>query len=159
LIHPHHGAPREGLLHNPVVHTGLGTGVLLSLVMLAALVLANRMPRFELFALERNAICSGIFVLVALWPVVHFWRSPVKLFTSGIISWIVFTLAYEAAGNFFANLHSQLRTPGVVLAYGAAGYGLIAVLCWVGDMLHSAAHHAPLRAHRRPPAHRLQHHQ
>lgn len=156
---PHPDANSRNFLRNPTVRNGAITGVLLSLVMLASLVLANRMKRFDLFALERNAICSGIFVFVAMLPVVRFWRSPVQLFASGILGWVIFTLAFVAAGNFFLRLHSQLRTPGVVLAYGAAGYGLIAVLSWVGDMLQSAVHHPPIRAHRRPQEHEVRHHQ
>ena len=122
---------------------------MLSVVMMAGLVIANRMPRLEGFALERNAACYGLSALIALIPVIRFWRSPGQLFTSGIIGWIVFTLAYTAAGNFFSRLH-QVRTPGVLLAYGAVVYALIAVVLWVAEMLREAVHHAPAQARRRP---------
>jgi hypothetical protein len=137
------------LFRHPVVRTGLTTGVLLSLVMMVALVTANRVPRLESYALERNAICFGLFALVALTPIVRFLRSPGQQFTSGIIGWIVLTLTYVGAGNFFHKLHSTLRTPGVVLAYGAALYGIAAVVCWVTSMVRSATQQAPARARRR----------
>jgi hypothetical protein len=148
--HPHHSGKTETrLFRHPVVRTGLTTGVLLSLVMMVALVAANRVPSLETYALERNAICFGLFALVALIPIVRFLRSPGQQFTSGIIGWIVLTLAYVAAGNFFHKLHSTLRTPGVVLAYGAALYGFAAVACWVAIMVRLATQQAPARSRRR----------
>lgn len=150
MTHPFdHDPKQQTLLRNPVVRTGLITGVLLSLIMAIALIAANRILQFEPFALERNAICFGLFTLAALTPIVRFRSSPGQQFTSGMIGWAVLTMAYVADGNYFHNLYTALRTPGVVLAYGAALYGMIAIICWVASMIQSGAHHRPAPARRR----------
>lgn len=138
-----------GLLRNPIVRTGLLTGVLLSAVMATTLVLANRMPKLEYFARERNALCSAVFVIIAMLPMARFRRSPLQLFASGIIGWVVVTLAYVAAGNYFSSLQ-RIWTPGVVLAYGALFYGLAALAFWVLAMVRSAVRVRPSAPRRRP---------
>ena len=62
--------------------TGVFTGFLLIVVMLAALVAANRIPALEQYALERNAISYTLFVLLMLAPVCRFRKSSLQMFLS-----------------------------------------------------------------------------
>lgn len=153
----HHATERFDLMHSPTLRTGLLTGVLLSLVMAISLFGANRTPWLERLATERNAVCSVAFLFVILIPICRFWRSPVLLFTSGIVGWALFTAAYVGAGNFFENLYSRIRTPGIILAYGAAAYGMAAVIAWVAPMVRSAILVSPIPVRRRP-RHAVHHH-
>jgi len=131
------------------VVTGLYTGTLLIIVMIGALVAANRVPGFERYALERNAAAAGLFVIFMLIPVVRFLRHPVQMFTSAIIGWVVFVIGYDIAGFFFRNLFEVLRTPGEALIEGALIYGVFAAGSWVGGMMLHARRH-PISARRRP---------
>lgn len=131
--------------------------MLLSFTLALALLIANRMPRLEPLAFFRDILSAAIFGLFMLIPICRFWRSPVRLFISGIVAWGLFILAYVGMGSIFSNLYTRVRTPGVVLAYGAAAYGLIAATSWVSGMVNEAVHHPPAPA-RRPPRH-VHHHQ
>ena len=134
------------------MRTGVLSGVLLSLTLALALLLANRMPRLESLAFLRDLLSAAILGLFMLIPICRFWRSPIHLFISGMVAWGLFVLAYVGMGNIFTNLYERVRTPGVVLAYGAAAYGLIAVISWVSGMVREALRHPPAHV-RRPPRH------
>lgn len=130
------------------LHTGLYTGVLLVIVMTGALFVANRLPWLESRALERNAACYSLFVLFMLIPVARFLNRPVQMFTSAMIGWVIFVIAYDIVGMYFRNLFQVLRTPFEVLVEGAVIYGVCAVGSWVGGMvLHARTH--PIAARRR----------
>lgn len=118
--------------------------------MAVALLMANRMPRLEPLALVRDVLSATIFGLFMLIPVCRFWRSPTQIFISSIVAWGLFVLAYIGMGNIFGNLYARVHTPGVVLAYGAATYGLIAVTSWVFGIVHEALRHPPSPIRRRP---------
>ena len=146
-INPQHSSPFQ----TPLVRTGLLTGVFLAIVMTISLYLANRVPALEPLATERNSVCSGVFFVVMLIPAIRFRRRPVELFTSGMLAWMVFTLAYIAAANFYDNLYESLHTtPGIMLAYGAGAYGIVAVVTWVLQMVRSAMRESPTPTRRRP---------
>lgn len=117
--------------------------------MILALLTANRMPKLEPLALVRDILSAAIFGLLMLIPIGRFWRSPVRLFVSGMVGWGVFVLTYVGLGHVFQNLYMRVRTPGVVLAYGATAYGLVAVASWVFTMVHEAVHNPPPPARRR----------
>lgn len=122
--------------------------------MALALLTANRMPRLESLALVRDILSAAVFGLFMLIPICRFWRSPVQLFISSMVAWGLFILAYVGVGNIFGNLYARVRTPGVVLAYGAMAYGLVAVASWVFGMVHQAVRHPPTPDRRRArPAH------
>lgn len=134
---------------HPVLITGLYTGCLLVVAMLAALIAANRIPGLERYALERNAASYCMFALFMLIPVFRFLDRPVKLFAAAMLAWIIFVLAYELAGIVFVNLFLVLRTPFQALIEGGAIYGVVAAGSWVGGMILEAKRH-PIAA-RRPP--------
>jgi len=134
---------------HPVAWTGLYTGALLIIVMLAALVAANRFPSLEPYAFERNAAFAGLFVLIMLLPVLRFLNRPKKMFASAMIGWVLFAGGYNLAGLYFRDLFDVLRTPFQALVEGTAVYGVLAGISWVVVILLHARHHpmAPGRKH------------
>lgn len=124
------------------IWTGVYTGALLMIVMLGALVAANRIPGLEKYALERNGASYSLFALFMMVPVLRFLKRPLQLFGSAMIGWVIFTLAYDFAGMYFPNLFQVLRTPFQLLIEGAIFYGVCSVGSWVGEMALHARHHA-----------------
>jgi hypothetical protein len=141
--------PTEERPNHAMLVAGLYTGALLVIVMLGALVAANRIPGLEEYALERNAASYCLFALFMLIPVFRFLNRPLRLFGAAMIGWGVFVVAYDIAGMVFQNLFAVLRTPFQALVEGAVIYGIIAVGSWVGGTLLEAKRH-PLQARRRP---------
>ena len=140
---------------SPALWTGVYLGALLNVVMIAALVAANRFPNLESYALERNATFYGVFVLLVLLPVIRFLKRPVRMFTAGIVGWVLFAAGYNIAGFYFHNLFDVLRTPLEVLIEGGVIYGVAAVLSWVVGMIFHARRHpiAPRRRAAHPAVH------
>jgi hypothetical protein len=131
---------------------GVYLGALLNIVMIASLVAANRFPNLEPYALERNAISYGLFVLLLLVPIIVFFKRPVPMFTAGIVGWVLFAAGYNIAGFYFRNLFDVLRTPFEVLIEGGVIYGVAAVLSWVVGMIFQARRH-PIAPRRRAAHH------
>jgi hypothetical protein len=131
-----------------VVKTGIYIGASLIIVMLGALVAANRFPALEPYALERNAISYSLFVILMLVPVCRFLTQPVRMFAASMIAWVMFAAAYDVAGLFFKNLFQVLRTPLEALIEGAVVYGVFATVLWVTEMVLHARHH-PIAPRRR----------
>jgi hypothetical protein len=103
--------------------------------MLGALVAANRISALEKYALERNAACYTLFVLLMLVPVVRFLTRPLKMFGAAMVGWVMFVAAYDLTAFYFRNLFQVLRTPFQALIEGAVVYGIFAVGSWVCRML------------------------
>ena len=123
------------------IRTGVYGGALLIVAMLGALVAANRIPALEKYALERNAVCYTLFVLLMLVPVIRFLTRPLKMFGAGMIGWVIFVAAYDLTGFYFRDLFQVLRTPFQALVEGAVVYGIFAVGSWVcGMLLHARRH-------------------
>jgi hypothetical protein len=137
--------------------TGLYTGALLTMVMIGALVAANRLPGLENRALERNAASYSLFVLFMMIPVCRFLNRPLQMFTSGMIGWVIFVVTFNIAGLFFRNLFQVLRTPFELLVEGAVVYGVCAVGSWVGAMILHARTHSIIPRRRRTD-HEAPHH-
>jgi hypothetical protein len=125
------------------VRVGIYTGALLVIVMLGALVAANRVAALERYALERNAISYTLFMLFMLIPVVRFSNRPIKMFGSAMIAWTMFAVAYDFAGMAFQNLFDSVRhTPLVAFCEGGVVYGVCSVFLWVGGMILHARRHS-----------------
>lgn len=123
-------------------------GSLLIIVMMGALVAANRIPGLERYALERNAASYSLFVLFMLIPAFRFLNRPLQMFSSAMIGWAMFVAAYDIAGFFFRDLFQVLRTPFQALVEGAVIYGVMAVGSWVGAMV-LLARRQPIESRRR----------
>lgn len=134
------------------LHTGIYTGGLLVVVMVAALFIANHVPRSEHYALERNAAFCGLFIVIMCIPVVRYLHRPVQMFLSALIGWVIFIVAYDIAGMFYQNLFQILRTPFEALVEGFVVYGIVAAVSWVGSMC-LQARHSPITPRRRRTDH------
>jgi hypothetical protein len=127
--------------HGSPLRTGLYAGALLIVTMMGALVAANRMPALERYALERNASCYTLFVLLMLVPVVRFLNRPLQMFGAAMIGWVMFVAAYDLTGLYFRDMFQVLRTPFQALVEGTVVYAIFAVVSWVcGMLLHARRH-------------------
>jgi hypothetical protein len=133
--------------HRTSLQTGIYMGALLIVVMVAALFVANRVPGSERYALERNAAFGALFFICMLIPIARYFNRPTPMFTSAMIGWVIFVIAYDVAGMFYQNLFQVLRRPFEALVEGAVLYGVAAVGAWVIGMV-LQARHDPI-AHRR----------
>src|SRR5207245_3929831 len=89
------------VFRNAAIRTGVYMGVCLTLVFTAWLVIANRAPFLERFALERNIAAAAILAFLAALPVFRFLRMPGHLLASSLIGWFIFCLGYRALGFIF----------------------------------------------------------
>jgi hypothetical protein len=144
-----HDIPILPKTSHPVLWTGIYTGALLIVVMLGALVTANRFPSLEPYAIERNAGFGALFILIMLLPILRFLNRPKQMFASAMIGWVLFAGGYDLAGFYFRDLFDVLRTPFQVLVEGAVVYGVFAGGSWVVEMILHARRHpiAPGRKH------------
>jgi hypothetical protein len=148
ILSPDANFPGKHVPH-PALWTGLYTGALLVIVMMGALVAANRIPALERFALERNAISYSLFLLFMLIPILRFWNRPLQMFGSAMIAWTIFVAAFDISGMVFQNLFDAVRhTPLLALCEGAVVYGVCSVIFWVGGMVIQARRH-PIASHRK----------
>jgi hypothetical protein len=147
---------RGHAISGSVIRTGIYCGSFLILAMLGALVAANRVPGLEKYALERNASCYTLFVLVMLVPVIRFLTRPIQMFASAMLGWGMFVVVYYGAGFYFRDLFTVLRTPLQALAEGTVVYGIFAVGSWVCGMLLHAFNH-PLAPGRKSAAREARH--
>ena len=138
-------------LRNLPLRVGLLTGLYLSLVFVVWLIVANRVPFLEDFALIRNWGAMAVFGLVMLVPMAAFRRHPHQLFGSGLTAWLLFSLIYHLMGLFlFRNLHNSLRPTFTILVMGAVVYGLVAVAAWVISMALEMRDQPAVAPRRRP---------
>ncbi len=142
------------VFHSPVIHTGLFAGVLLIGVMIGSLIVANRMPQYDVVASLRNLAFYAAFGLAMTIPIARYLWSPWRLFTSGITAWMLLAGAYACATMFFENLINRLDvTPFHVLMLGGVIFGVLAVMAWVASSLVSLlGHAAPVPLPRPVPA-------
>jgi cation transport ATPase len=134
----------------PALRLGVVTGAGLIAVMIVALHVAHRMPWLNHHAVERIWISYIAFAVVMVLPVARFFRSPLRLFVSGMIGWFLFTVGYAIAGWFFLqNLFNRLgHDPLETFVLGSLLYGVAAVGSWV-CCLAAACRHQPI-VRRRP---------
>ncbi len=126
-------------LSSPAVRMGLRVGVLLSVILSAWLILANRVHALERFAMERNAVTMGLFLLVAVVPIARFRSSPWYLAISGVIGWAINCFCYFVWTIYFDLLSGRMGAFRVFVM-GAAIYGLAAVMMWIGNLIHGVWH-------------------
>ena len=134
-------------LRSPALRAGVMTGVYLSMVLVAWLLIANYVPWSARFGLIRNAATAALFVLLMLIPIWRYLRSPGRLFAAGVAGWTLLSLVYLVLGWFFHRLHSRMG-PFHVFVLGVVIYGFVAVFCWVVSLV-LAARPSPLATPRR----------
>jgi hypothetical protein len=121
-------------LKNPSLRTGIYSGLFLSLIFSGWILIANRAPFLEPFAMERNVAATVLMAFFASLPVMRFYRSPEELLVSGLLSWSLLTLTYQIFGLLFVLLEQYY---GVlqVFVLGAVSYLIFATLSWIGRII------------------------
>lgn len=131
------GSRRLDFLHNAAIHTGVYTGVCVSLVFTAWLVIANQVPFLERFAFERNVAGAGVFVFLAAVPVLRFLRWPGNLLAASMIAWLIFSVVYRILCLIYHNLGDWHPTFQVFMV-GAVSYMIFTTLSWIGAIIRRA---------------------
>jgi hypothetical protein len=122
------------LFRNSPVRTGVSVGICLSLTLTIGLVLANRVPFLEPFALERDIGVASLLGFLGLVPVLRFLRSPGSLLVSSILGWFLFAISYRLLCLFFHRLPERFSALNFFM-YGAVIYLIIATLSWIGAVI------------------------
>ena len=117
-------------LHNAALRSGVLTGVYLSGVFVAWLVVANRIPELESFAGIRNLVAGAVAILLMSIPVLRFRRKPVRMFVSGLTAWTLLTLTYLGMEMHFSLLETRMGAFHIFML-GGVSYGFVAVFHWV----------------------------
>jgi hypothetical protein len=138
------------------LRTGILTGIYLSIVFVAWLLVANRFPALEPFAEARNIVAGASLVTMLAIPVLRFRRKPGRLFVAGLTAWMLLTMTYLAAEMHFTLLESRMGALHVFML-GAVSYGFVAVLDWVLLMC-AGVRHQHITQSREHPASVGRHH-
>ena len=135
LVRPHLPGYRWfHVFRNAAIRTGVYVGVCLTLVFSAWLVIANRVPFLERFALERNIAAAAILGFLAAVPMFRFLRLPGHLLASSLIGWLIFSLSYRVHCLLFrglSNWHGTLQ----VFMLGAVVYMILTTLSWIATTI------------------------
>jgi hypothetical protein len=131
------GFRRFHVFRNAAVRTGVYGGVFLTLIFIIWLVLANRVPLLEHFALERNIAAAVALCLFAAVPILRFARWPGYLLASSLTAWLIFTLSYRILCLIFTRLSDRL-SPFHVFMLGAVVYLIVTTICWIGTTIWKA---------------------
>lgn len=131
------GSRRLEFVRNAAIRTGVYTGICLSLVFSAWLVIANQIPYLERFALERNIAAAAVLGFLAAVPVLRFLRYPGNLLASGMIAWMTFSLVYRALCMIYHGL-SDWHSTFQVFVEGAVVYMIFTTLSWIGTIIRRA---------------------
>lgn len=124
-------------LRHAAVRHGVLTGIYLSCVFVAWLVVANRVRELERYAGLRNLAAGLLLVIVLAMPVLRFRHNPARLFVAGLTAWTLLTITYMASEIHFTLLGNRMGALHVFVL-GAVSYGFVAVLDWVLHMCASA---------------------
>lgn len=114
--------------------TGLYTGLALSLLFTAWLLVANRMPAFDAVSVPRNVIAAGLLAVAGALPVLRFLRSPAEMLLSSVVAWCFFTLTYGILCLAFPML-DQYYSTFEVFVLGSVIYLLLVTLSWIGTII------------------------
>jgi hypothetical protein len=144
------GIERFFSLRGSTLRTGIFTGVALSAVLVAWVLVANRVAQLESFAFERNCAAVGALLVLMAIPFCRFAKSPRALFISGVAGWAILTLTYVGLEMFFPRLDNRMGALQLFIL-GATSYGLLAVIGWVIALLRLARRHPLAVTRRRHP--------
>jgi hypothetical protein len=125
------------VFRNASVRTGVYVGVVLSIVFSGWVIVANRVPVLDRFALVRNLAAVAVLGLIAVIPVLRFWRMPGNLLASSLVAWTLFSLAYRVLCIRFAGL-TELLSAVQIFVLGALLYMLVVTLSWIWTIIRRA---------------------
>jgi hypothetical protein len=126
-------------LRNASLRIGVLTGVYLSIVFFAWLVVANRFSQLDLFAGIRNIAAATAILMAMLIPVLRFRREPVRMFVAGLTAWTLLTLTYIGMEMRFSLLGSRMGAFHLFML-GGITYGFVSVFQWVFLLCAEARH-------------------
>jgi hypothetical protein len=126
-------------LRNAALRIGVLTGIYLSCVFFAWVLVANRIPQLDSFAGMRNLAAGAATILLMAIPVLRFRRQPVRMFVSGLTAWTLLTLTYIAMEMHFSLLESRMGAFHIFML-GTVSYGFVAVFHWVFLLCAEARH-------------------
>ncbi|MGC1414969.1 MAG: hypothetical protein WA817_06800 [Candidatus Acidiferrum sp.] len=133
----HADMPAYGSFHafrNASVRTGIYVGVFLSIVFSGWVIVANRVPFLDRFALARNLAAVAVLGLLALIPVLRFWRMPGNLLASSLIAWLILSLSYRILSMDFSDLEERFSAVQIFVL-GAVVYMLVVTVSWLGTII------------------------
>jgi hypothetical protein len=122
---------------NAPMRMGIYTGVCLSIVFFGWVLVANRMPLLEPFALGRNIGAVAALCFFASLPALRFFRSPGDMLVSGLLGWTLLTLTYRVLCMEFVLLEDRYSAFHI-FALGAVIYLICATLSWIGNIIWKA---------------------
>lgn len=140
---------RLHFLASLAVRTGVYTGLALALIFTVWLVLANGVPALERFALERNLVAAISMAVVALVPILRFWRFPGNLLASSLLAWTILSASYRLLCIRY-HLLAERSSAIQIFMLGAVVYLIVVTVAWIGscisrlragDASHSHSHH------------------
>lgn len=126
--------PLRQLFDGAAIRTGVYVGLSISFIFTAWLVVANRVPVLERFAMPRNVIAASLLVCFGCLPLLRFLRSPAEMLLSNMLAWGIFTLTYGLLCLKFILL-DQYYSTFQVFVLGAVIYLLFATLAWIGTII------------------------
>lgn len=132
--------PAYGWFHafrNASVRTGVYVGIALSIALSGWVIVANRVPLLDRFAFVRNLAAVALLGLLALIPVLRFWRMPGNLLASSLVAWAIFTLSYRVLCMNFSGLAERYSAVQLFML-GAVLYMLVVTLSWIGTIIRRA---------------------
>ncbi len=132
--------PAYGWFHafrNASVRTGVYVGILLSAAFSGWVIVANRVPFLDRFALARNLAAVAVLGLLALIPVLRFWRMPGNLLASSLVAWVLFSLTYRILCMNFERL-AERSSAVQIFMLGAVLYMLVVTVSWIGTIIRRA---------------------
>jgi hypothetical protein len=116
------------------LRTGVYAGLSLSAVFAGWLVIANRVPFLEALAMERNIIAAAFLAVLALIPVIRFYRTPRDLLLSGLLAWSLLAFTYRLF-CFKFDLLEEYCSAFHVFVLGAVCYLVFATVSWIGTII------------------------
>jgi hypothetical protein len=122
---------------NAAVRTGLYVGFALSMVFGGWVIIANRVPFLEPFALARNLAAVTVLGLIALIPVLRFWRMPGYILASSLVAWVTLSLFYRVLCMYFRGLAARFSAVQIFVL-GAVLYMLAVTLSWIWTIIRRA---------------------
>jgi hypothetical protein len=125
------------VFRNTSVRTGVYVGIFLSMVLVSWVIVANRVPFLEPFALARNLAAVILIGLLGLIPILRFWRLPGNLLSSSLVGWLIFSLTYRILCIGFPGL-AERYSAVQIFVLGAVIYLLVVTLSWIAAIIRRA---------------------